>query len=79
MSYRKFRPARDQEQYIHFFSGLTLIVKNGVVEVVLFWLIITTTNPPHSEPLKDYTATEIMESCAQCHYNYIGLAQITRI
>ncbi len=47
-------------------------VEGPTLVLVLFWLIITTTKPPYSEPLKDlvnYTVTEIMESCTPCHYN----------
>ncbi len=33
--------------------------------VVLFWLIITITKPPYSEPLKDLVNCTVTESCAQ--------------
>ncbi len=52
--------------------GMSVNVFSPLCVVVLFWLIITTTKPPYSEPLKDLvncTVTEIMESCTQCHYN----------
>ncbi len=36
--------------------------------------VVLVTTPPYSEPLKDlvnYTVTEIMESCTQCHYTAV--------
>ncbi len=71
-----------QQKHIAVLVATTAWKADLVTPVVLFWLIKTTTKPPYSEPLTDLvncTATEIMESYTQCHYNYIGLAQITWI